>query len=239
MIQLFVVFHKYIFDDCYRNIPSDILYKYFTFIAVNEKIPKAYSQNKYKVINEWELPHYDPTFQQRGYNENSAIYHVYANNLHKNYTYVGFFQYDMVFNNNIVDYLLANITEKPVYFNLGTRDFNFCSYESWNGGKEEKTLNFIVNDYEQFFNTTFDKSLGYPLWNTYVIPVENYERIMRWITQLYSKLYPWCNQEPNHTGPAHIGSIYERIMAYAVANEKLPTLPMNISHEYFFKSHSY
>lgn len=238
MIQLFVVFHKYIFDDCYKNIPNDILYKYFTFIAVNEKIPKAYTQNKYKVINEWELPHYDPTFQQRGYNENSVIYHVYSNNLHKNYKYVGFFQYDMMFNNNIVEYLLANISENPVYFNLGTRDFNFCK-ESWCQGKEENTLNFIINDYEQFFKTLFDESLQYPLWNTYVVPLENYDRIMRWVTQLYKKLYPWCIEPPNSTHPTHIGSIFERIMAYAIANEKLPTLPMNISHEYFFKSRSY
>ena len=95
MIQIFIVFHKYIFDECYKNIPQDILDKYFTFIAVNKNIQKIYSK-KYKVINEWELPIYDSTFQERGYNENSAIYHVYANNLHKPYKSIGFFQYDMV-----------------------------------------------------------------------------------------------------------------------------------------------
>jgi hypothetical protein len=50
MIQLFVVFHKYIFDDCYKNIPDHILKKYFTFIAVNPNIEKKYTLNKYKVI---------------------------------------------------------------------------------------------------------------------------------------------------------------------------------------------
>ena len=28
-MQLFVVFHKFIFDECYLNIPKEILDKYF------------------------------------------------------------------------------------------------------------------------------------------------------------------------------------------------------------------
>jgi hypothetical protein len=76
MFQIYIIFHKKIFDDCYRAIPDDILQKYFTFIAVNPNIEKEYNP-KYKVTNEWELPIYDPLFQERGYNENSAIYNVY------------------------------------------------------------------------------------------------------------------------------------------------------------------
>ena len=30
-IQIFIVFHKNIFDECYKLIPDDIIYKYFTF----------------------------------------------------------------------------------------------------------------------------------------------------------------------------------------------------------------
>ena len=65
-IQIFIVFHKNIFDDCYKNIPEDILLKYFTFYAVNENIEKYYTQNKYKIINEWELPIYNNSFQEIG-----------------------------------------------------------------------------------------------------------------------------------------------------------------------------
>lgn len=63
--QIFIVFHKHIFDECYTHIPDDILYTYFTFIAVNPSIKKYYTPNKYKVINEWELPIYDKSFQER------------------------------------------------------------------------------------------------------------------------------------------------------------------------------
>lgn len=37
-LQFYVVFHEKIFDECYKDIPQDILDKYFTFIAVNENI---------------------------------------------------------------------------------------------------------------------------------------------------------------------------------------------------------
>jgi len=229
MIQLFVVFHKYIFDDCYKNIPDHILKKYFTFIAVNPNIEKKYTPNKYKVINEWELPVYDKTFQERGYNENSAIYHIYANDLHKDYDYVGFFQYDMVFQNNIVDYLRESIISgEKVYFTPGTSSFYDCSYLTWN---EPNTLHYILNDYETFFNVKIDQNKMFPLLNTYVLPTYNYEKIMKWVVQLYDKLYPWCVQPPNKTHFAHIGGIYERIMAYAVGNEDLIEKPIHLKHD--------
>jgi hypothetical protein len=61
-IQIFVVFHHTLFDECYQHIPDDVLHKYFTFFAVNDQIVKTYTPNKYKVVNEWELPMYDPLF---------------------------------------------------------------------------------------------------------------------------------------------------------------------------------
>ena len=235
-IQLFVVFHKNIFDECYLNIPDDILYKYFTFFAVNKKIEKCYTQNKYKVINEWELPIYDDSFQTRGYNENSAIYHVYSNNLHKDYKYIGFFQYDMVFNDNVIDFLQQHISETPTNFYFENYSFNFCSYETWN---EPNTLNYIIKDYETFYNKSFTKNYQYPLYNSYVIPIEIYEKIMKWVVQLYDKIYPWCIEEPNATHFAHIGGIYERIMAYSIGEENLHNIKINVTHNHHYKRISY
>jgi hypothetical protein len=231
MIQFFIVFHKNIFDECYKNIPADILTKYFTFIAVNEKIPKIYTPNKYKIINEWDLPIYDKTFQERGYNENSALYHVYVNKLYLDYKYVGFFQYDMEFPENIVSYMDKNMNNsKCCAIHLG--DFNFCSYRTWN---EPKTLQYIINDYEKFFNTTFSKDYQYPLCNSFIISIENYEKIMKWLVELYDKLYPWCIQPPNASHFGHIGGIYERIMAYAIGQERLEYLDINIIHDHKYK----
>jgi hypothetical protein len=101
------------------------MFNYFTFYAVNKDIEKSYTPNKYKIVHEWELSIYNKTFQERGYNENSAIYHVYANNLHKNYKYVGFFQYDMKFNNNIIEFLQKNISQTPILFGVKLCSFIF------------------------------------------------------------------------------------------------------------------
>jgi hypothetical protein len=235
-IQIFIVFHKYIFDECYKNIPDNILYEYFTFYAVNKNIEKIYTPNKYKIVNEWELSIYDKTFQERGYNENSAIYHIYTNNLHKDYKYIGFFQYDMVFNNNVIDFLQKNITKMPTLFSVSCYSFNFCSYETWN---EPNTLNYIINDYENFYKKTFNKSHKYPLLNSYIIPNETYAKIMKWIVQLYNKMYPWCVTPPNASHHGHIGGIYERIMGYCIGEENLQNVELNVSHNHKFKGLSY
>jgi hypothetical protein len=232
-IQIFIVFHKNIFDCCYKNIPEDILFKYFTFYAVNPNIEKNYTQDKYKIMNEWELPIYDKTFQERGYNENSALYHVYANNLHEKYKYIGFFQYDMVFNDNIIEFLQKNITQMPSIFYFDVQNFNFCK---WN---EPKTLNYIIKYYEYYFNKQFSKSYEYPLYNSYIIPIETYEKIMKWVIQLYDKLYPACIKPPNRSHFGHIGGIYERIMAFGIGEENIQQIKANISHDNKYKMLSY
>jgi hypothetical protein len=235
-IQIFIVFHKNIFDECYKNIPDDILYKYFTFYAVNRNIEKNYTPNKYKIVNEWELSIYDETFQERGYNENSAIYHVYANNLHKDYKYIGFFQYDMMFNDNIIAFLQKNITETPILFSVFCHNFDNCSYNTWN---EVNTLNYVINDYENFYKKLFNKNYQYPLLNSYIISNETYEKIMKWVIQLYDKMYPWCIQHPNMTHFGHIGGIYERIMAYGIGGENLRNIKLNVLHNHKYKALSY
>lgn len=235
-IQIFIVFHKNIFDECYENIPDDILYKYFTFYAVNKNIEKHYTPNKYKIVNEWELPIYDKTFQERGYNENSAIYHVYTNNLHKDYKYIGFFQYDMLFNNNIIEILQKNTTQLPTLFSIFCCSFNFCSYQTWN---EPNTLNYVIQDYENFYKKSFSKTHNYPLCNSYVIPNETYEKIMKWVIQLYDKMYPWCIKYPNQSHVGHIGVIYERIMAFCIGEEKLKNITLNVTHDHKYKAKSY
>jgi len=234
-VQIFIIFHKYINETCYKNIPDDILYKYFTFIAVNKSIAKTYPVNskKYKIINEWDLLKHDPTFQMRGYHEQSVIYHIYANELHNMYDFIGFFQYDMMFNNNIIDFLFKNIDPaKMQYFPLALYDFDYCHYKT---GCEPSTLDFVIADYEKFFNKKFNRAAAFPLWNTFVLPKYIYTKIMPWITQLYSKLWPWCVSPPNQSHYRHMGGIYERIMAYAISQEDLSFIKVDVVHDHAYK----
>jgi len=234
-IQIFVVFHKLIFDTCYENIPQEDLDKYFTFIAVNKDIEKIYTPNKYKIINEWELPIYDNNFQEKGYNENSAMYHVYINDLHVPYDYIGFFQYDMKFNNDIIKFLHTNIDATPnVYFPFLLYDYNFCCRTC----DDDSIMEGAVQEFKLFHDVEFDKTIKFPLYNTYVIPKSLYEKTMKWVVQLYDKLYPLL-QNSKHQNKGHIGTVYERVMAFSLAQEKLPHILLNIQHNHDLKNLAY
>ena len=62
---------------------------------------------------------------------------------------------------------------------------------------------------------------------------------MKWVTQLYDKIYPWCIESPNATHFGHIAGIYERVMAYCVGEENLQNIVLDISHDSKYKSLSY
>jgi hypothetical protein len=104
---------------------------------------------------------------------------------------------------------------------------------------EPYTLSYIINDYETFYNKPFTRDCQYPLFNSYIIQDKTYEKVMEWVIQLYDKLYPWCIEPPNKSHFAHIGGIYERIMAYAIGQENLEHIPLNITHNHGLKKLSY
>ena len=232
MIQIFIIFHKYIYDECYKNIPETILKEYFTFVAVNEKIQKEYTKDKYKVINEWELPIYNKSLQERDFRENSAIYHIYVNNLHKNYEFIGFFQYDMIFTEDIINILNMNKKMNIEYYPFEVYDFNNCTiHRGWN---DIKLIEYIINDYEEYFKKEFSKNELYPLMNSYIISIETYDKIMPWIINLHDKIYFLSSQG--------IAGIFEAIMGFCIGNEKLKIgkyLIRSIKHDHNLKRNAY
>ena len=241
-MQFFVVFHRKLFDECYAKIPSDVLQKYFTFFAVNESIPKEYTPGKYKILNEWDLPIYDPTMQKNNYRENSALYHVYANGLHKPYLRIGFFQYDMIFNENIVEKILNYPIDAPI---------GFCILPTWIRDFIGSTvpgmadiIKKVIELYEQQFSkkiirttksrippfkTVLDTSRLYPLLNSYVIPSSSFEKVMQWVVQLYGKV----DLKGDTAG------LYESIMALALGTEDLQWRELNVLHDQDFKKPCY
>lgn len=228
------------FDECYEKIPPDALNEYFTFFAVKRSIPKEYTPGKYKILNEWDLPIYVPEMQEKNYRENSAIYHVYANGLHKKYSRIGFFQYDMTFNENIVDKILSVPIERPVGFFVIKR-WLFDFIESSNTRFAEQ-MKLLIRLYEQYFSrkimhtiksrvppfktkTITDVEREYPLLNSYVIPSSLFEKVMQWVVQLYH--VPEFQHEP--------AFLYEGVMAIALGSEDLQWKQLDILHDQEFK----
>jgi hypothetical protein len=229
MLKLFIVFHEKIFDKCYENIPQDILDKYFTFIAVNKKIPKNYTEGKYNVVNEWELPHYNSQFQDKGYKENSAIYHVYANKLYGDAKYVGFFQYDMYFEKNVIDTILTKAEKEPTCFYVLDEDIHHTINKTWD---EPYVLDYLISLYSYNFNTPINyKTIG-PRLNTYVLPVQSFLKIMKFVSVLYSRLGALCFKKHFN----HIAVLYEIVMAFCISQELLRMTKLDIKHDHDYKS---
>lgn len=229
--HIFIVFHENLYDEYYENISKDILDKHFTFIAVNESIQKNYTPNKYNIVNEWELPKYIDQFQKKGYNENSAIFHVIANNMHKKYNYIGFFQYDMKFNNSVIDIIKDNIKNEPTCLYLEARNYDFCANETWN---EPPVMAYLTSHYQWFYKKQFsfsDRDI-YPLFNSYIIPTKTYENVMKWVDNFYTRIASIVHQ--NHFG--HIGGLFERIMAFAIGEENLKMVKLDIKHDHKYKN---
>jgi hypothetical protein len=143
----------------------------------------------------------------------------------------------MIFNNDVLQNILTRISQpSPVYFHIGLNDYTYCTLTTWN---ESATADYIVNDYETFFFTKFNKDARYPLWNSYIIPINMYEKIMSWVIQLIPKMYPWCIESPNKEHFGHIGGIYERVMAFAIGQEQIEEILLPIKHDHRLKNKSY
>jgi hypothetical protein len=66
----------------------------------------------------------------------------------------------MLFNDNIIDFITKNINQIPTLFSIDCYDFDFCAFGTWN---EPNTLNYIIKDYELFYNKSFTRNNKYPL----------------------------------------------------------------------------
>ncbi len=232
-LQIFCIFHKQIFDECYEHLTDEEL-QYFTFVAANENIPKEYSTKRnYKFIKEWELPIYNKEYQAIGIKENSVIFHVYQNNLHRNYKRIGFCQYDMIWPKGEVTRILNNPTTN---FANWPADFLFSIFATWG---ELNTYITIENEYFKYFNKRIDRNRPVPLLNTYVTDSDNYNSIMDFAIKLHSIIYPACIQPPNATHYGHYSGIYERIMGLLVIQNMDNITTLNVEHNHNLKAQCY
>ncbi len=236
MYKIFVVFHKQIFDECYVQISQEILDKHFVFIAVNPAIEKIYTPGKYNVINEWSLPKLNKEIDNSVLRENTAIYHVYENNLHAGCDYIGFAQYDMIFTMKALENI-QHLSPKS-YLSLYPSNCDFAGNTMANG---HDLVNYIIDSYNSFFFKKIKKEdLTIPLYNTYIIPVGLYEKIMPWVIFTYSNLIDKCLEYPAYKSTKYlIASIYERVMAIGIGAENLKMLNMPLAHDHNYKKLAY
>ena len=190
MLLLFIIYHKILYDNFYKTI-SDENKKNIIFYGVKDKVETKPS------IYEYELPIYNKELQEKRYNESSAFYHIYENNLHQNLSYIGFAQYDMIINNDALNTVKNLISENP------GKSIIFASFFAI----EESKINLhgslrliseplpifgsILDNYNRFFSTDYKKDdiikMPWIMCNTFIIPVNMYEKYMTWLSAYFTQ----------------------------------------------------
>jgi hypothetical protein len=195
-LSLFITFHKEIYDSFYNGLSDESL-SALTLYGVREKCKCSHN---IKILYEEELPNYNPELQKRKYNEGSTMWHIYKNRIHKSSKYVGFFQYDMIFGENIVQQILDVIQTPcdgtlPIIFG-----FFFIIPESI--ARCDGTIQFIkqwgdtdtgglLDHYNAFYGRkyTFEdiSKQPYIMCNTYILPSVLFEKMMTWMVHYFEE----------------------------------------------------
>jgi hypothetical protein len=123
IFMLFIVFHKHLVLDCYKELSDEDLEKHIRFVAVNAQIPKEIPARLAPfVIHERDFPFYDPFLQFNNFCESSVFFHIWRNRhlfLDK-YPYIGFLHYDMEIKKLALDIIGEGIRaaglDKPLLF---------------------------------------------------------------------------------------------------------------------------
>lgn len=188
MFSLFIIFHKYLYNNFYKSITEENK-KNITFYGVKDKVENIPS------IYEYELPIYNKNLQEKRYNESSAMYHIYENKLHHHLSYIGFAQYDMVIQNETLSFIKTQITQnpkQPIIFApfFAIEESKNAMHGSLNLIIEPITFfGSILDNYNKFFLKNYTKNdimkSPWVMCNTFVIPVAMYEKYMSWLSSYF------------------------------------------------------
>lgn len=196
--KIFVTTFKKLFDEHYTS-DSSFDMENFTFVKVNDEYPLELDGNRldYDILFEHDFRIFDADLQRKGYHENSVLYHIYKNNVHKEYDYIGFIEYDHV----LSDQFTANVRRM---IDTAERDllfaFNKFSFQQlWEQGilmdprrhlKETgdpsspwNCLNVILDDYNRFHGSAFRmqdlaRKNCFPTCHCFMMPSGRFDKIM-------------------------------------------------------------
>jgi hypothetical protein len=236
-LQFFVCFHKKIFHEIY-NISNEEKEKYLTFYGVKDKDA---IENK-NIIYEFDLDNYNPVLQKKKYNEGSCIYHVYKNNLYSKYDYIGFCQYDMIFEKDIFKYIETQISSN-------TNTIFYLDFFKWAflGGqsciiKDYYNISAGLNSYNKFFNTsyTIEQLINNKMiiCNTFLIPKKMYEKMMSWLHEYFINDINIINTCDNghQFDPGHMIEALTSMFLALEINEGATYEKIKLFHDYNMKN---
>jgi len=237
--KIFVTFFQSLYDDHYT---SDHTWNAdnFTFVKVNDRYPLELSENKlpYNVFIEHDFPVFRPDLQEKGYCENSVIWHLYKNDVHKEYDYIGFIEYDHVLTADFTCTIQKKLDAAHGEIILSFQPFTYRQlYDQaiiMNPYRREKVtgrpdspwnvVSVVLKEYNTFHGTQYGlERLAakdcFPICHCLLIPSAMFDRIMPFHTSIIESGKVEGYHRHNWRSP---GGLMERYLAVSLALEDAP-----------------
>lgn len=237
--KIFVTFFQNLYDNHYT---ADRTYdpERFTFVKVNDKYPLEMRESRleYDIFVEHDFPEFRPDLQEKGYCENSVLYHIYKKGIHKAYDYMGFIEYDHVLSEEFtrtIQRKLDNAGQETIFT---FQKFTFRQLweqaiimnprrrEKVDGRPDSKwnCINVILADYNAFHGT--DYGLGrlaakdcFPICHSLLLPSRIFEKVMPFHVSVMDSGKVEGYHRHSWRAPA---ILMERYLAVALALEDAP-----------------
>ena len=237
--KIYVTFFKKLYDHHY-SVDHTWNPENFTFVKVNDRYAQELDENRlpYDVFTEHDFPVFRPDFQEKGYCENSVIWHIYKNGVHREYDYIGFIEYDHVLTEDFTQTIQKRLDAANQETIFTFQKFSFR--QLWdqaiimNPYRREKVdgrpdsrwncINLILKDYNNFFKTNYKvERLAakdcFPICHSLLIPATMFDRIMPFHTAIMESGKVEGYHRHNWRAPA---VLMERYLAMALALEDAP-----------------
>ncbi len=167
----------------YSELDEDEM-KCLRFVAVNNATDKT--PNGTDLINEWELPIYNPNWQEQNWMNGGVNHHIVMNNVSKA-DYIGFVQYDMKFKKDSIKNL-KKLLSPNIGVSIKTMNFMNLIGTSTYGFSEFNMYNFALSQLPSLKSKTF------PLFHNCFMLRKHYEEIMPRVLQIDNILFEMHNK---------------------------------------------
>lgn len=215
-LTFYIIYHDRVYAQNTAGFAESELEKYFTWVAVNEKIPKpsvSWIPDSCH-LKEWEMMHYSPFYQMLHAYQNSVFFHLYMNQHLLTSKYVGFGQYDMQINSDDFRSVAASLENDHGEKIVGAFLYPFEALYSSPLDKQGWSL--VVEYYNVFSGTNhkLDDMMRLPLFlmHTFIMPRWFFLHMMRCVDKILPKILMLLNWETRH-----LAGTLERVFALCIS----------------------
>lgn len=210
--SLAIIGHKTFYAKTVEGIPIEDLKKHVKFVCVNEKLIPKNIPTEFPsecIMNEYDIPEYEPFYQQNNFYQNSFFFNLMNVIDTLGLDQVGFFQYDMIFTPKIFEQIKTTCAEDP----QSAIAFYPYPIEPLFEILQPGVWQFIIQQYANFFDVPIDDAykldtMKLALFHTFVIPVENYKRMMMFTKSVLKNIMAFLSGNTRH-----IAGTLERVFA--------------------------